>query len=135
MYLCADLEKFHFRCCYLVKLVKKLEDSNVLPQLLHSNTGDVSLERHIPWALDIYTELSHHLKVLVKIYSVQFQLFGYIRWFVEIMLLLNCFLFMFAGLRAILEDPRTNKLFYDCRGDCNALKHQYNVEVNGKQWH
>ncbi|XP_067947528.1 piRNA biogenesis protein EXD1-like [Watersipora subatra] len=34
-----------------------------------------------------------------------------------------------AGLKDILENSTITKLFYDCREDCNALKHQYNVEV------
>ncbi|XP_067947536.1 piRNA biogenesis protein EXD1-like [Watersipora subatra] len=35
------------------------------------------------------------------------------------------------GLREILERESCVKLFYDCREDCSALKHQYNVEVKG----
>ena len=38
----------------------------------------------------------------------------------------------YAGLKDILEDPSITKLFYDCREDCNALQHQYNVYVKGK---
>ena len=36
------------------------------------------------------------------------------------------------GLKAILEDEGIAKLFFDCREDCNALKHLYGVNVNGK---
>jgi len=38
-----------------------------------------------------------------------------------------------SGLKGILENAQVTKLFYDCREDCNALQHQYEVTVQGKK--
>jgi exonuclease 3'-5' domain-containing protein 1 len=35
------------------------------------------------------------------------------------------------GLRSILEDKSINKLMFDCREDADALKHLYNVRLDG----
>ena len=37
-----------------------------------------------------------------------------------------------SGLQEILEDDQITKIFFDCREDCNSLKHQYDVHVDGK---
>jgi len=38
-----------------------------------------------------------------------------------------------SGLRDILEDAQVTKLFYDCRENCNALQHLYEVKVQGEE--
>lgn len=35
------------------------------------------------------------------------------------------------GMRAVLECEHVLKIFYDCRGDCDALLHQFDVRVEG----
>jgi exonuclease 3'-5' domain-containing protein 1 len=36
-----------------------------------------------------------------------------------------------GGLRSILEDRSIQKLMFDCREDADALKHLYNVRLDG----
>jgi hypothetical protein len=36
-----------------------------------------------------------------------------------------------GGLRSILEDKSIQKLMFDCREDADALKHLYNVRLDG----